>query len=105
MFQPCFRVSGVLCRPSQAKIADFLRRHRFMDDLDAPKFSCLGFKYTFPLVEAARAEDGLMVLLLIRFGADLYQKNHWGYTAFDYIKSKALRRKAHSLHLKIRLGL
>ena len=30
-----------------------------------------------------------MVLLLVRFGADIQQKNHWGYTAFDYIRSQA----------------
>ncbi|CAJ1363188.1 unnamed protein product [Effrenium voratum] len=85
----------------RAKLLEFLKKHHF-DDLDAPKFTCLGFRYTFPLLQAARAQEASMVLLLVRFGADVTQTDRWGYTAVDYLKCQATRRKVQRLYLQVR---
>ena len=88
----------------KARLADFLKKHGFAeDDLDAPKFTCLGLKYTWPVLQAAREGDEQMVLLLVRCGANPLQRDIWGYTAIDYVKSPA-RSKIRLLYVQSRVG-
>lgn len=76
----------------EARVAAFLERNKFAG-VNSRKVMCCGFRYTYPLLQAAKSGDACMVLLLLRCGADPVQRDHWGYTAMDYLKSHGLRER------------
>ncbi|CAJ1455770.1 unnamed protein product [Effrenium voratum] len=92
-------------RQQEAKVASYLKQHQF-HDVNAEKVMSCGFRYTYPIVHAARARDASMVFLLLRSGANPQQKDQWGYTAFDYLQPKE-REQVHRLYAQLqfeRLG-
>ena len=64
----------------------FLESNGFKDHVNCKKSWCLGFKYTYPLHEAAKQNDKAVVAWLLRFGADPGKRNAKGRTALDLIK-------------------
>ncbi|CAJ1407173.1 unnamed protein product [Effrenium voratum] len=64
----------------------FLESNGFKDHVNCKKSWCLGFKYTYPLHEAAKQNDKAVVAWLLRFGADSGKRNAKGRTALDLIK-------------------
>lgn len=64
----------------QAQVLMFLKQNQFTKVNSQKGF----FFITFPLHEAVKQKNVMMVKLLLMFGADPTTKDHWGRTAYHY---------------------
>ncbi|CAJ1369119.1 unnamed protein product [Effrenium voratum] len=84
----------------QAKVDEFLRQNHFAD-VNEPRITRCGFRYTYPLALAAQAQDAAMVLMLIRCGANPMQRDHRNRTLFNYLTDQDMCVKICQLHLRM----
>eukprot|EP00434_Breviolum_minutum_P012480 symbB.v1.2.010995.t1/scaffold687.1/size172701/1 len=74
-------------------------------DVDCPKITCLGLARTYPLHKAAKLDRLDMVLLLLQFGADPFQCDSRGRTAFDCTRCSEFRHKMRLLRAEVKFHL
>ena len=85
-------------------LKSFLKQHGFdAMDVDCPKITCLGLARTYPLHKAAKLDRLDMVLLLLQFGADPFQCDSRGRTAFDCTRCSEFRHKMRLLRAEVKV--
>jgi len=63
-------------------LGKFLHYNGFKIDVNCQKTRMYGFIYTYPLHEAVKQQNAVMVSLLLKFGADPTTKDSYGLTAY-----------------------
>ena len=72
------------------ELQTYLQKNNFKH-VNEVQLRCLGISWSYPLHKAAKERDFWHMTLLLRFGANLWQKDSRGKTALDYIPLEALQ--------------